>query len=265
MKIDAVIFDCDGTLVDSERLANEVLVEFVAEFGLSMSVAVAVRTYTGCKMADCVADLERILGRPLPDSFVPDLRARTAAAFVTRLKPMAGAREAILRLKVPFGVASSGPREKIELSLRTTGLLELFGRSIFSSYEVGFWKPDPRLFLYAAAALGVAPNCCAVVEDSAPGISAAIAAGMRTFAFDPYGHLDENWNWRESVTRLARLEDLPRQIDTLGPERDLPSAEQGPYPSNYAPGFAAFTGRAPIQGKARLKTSPPRSTANKEE
>jgi HAD superfamily hydrolase (TIGR01509 family) len=164
MQIDALIFDCDGTLVDSEVLANEVMVESVAKLGLSMSVDDAVQTYRGCKMADCVADLERLLGRPLPEDFVPDLRARTAAAFVTRLKPMAGAREAISRLKVPYAVASSGPRGKIVLSLRITGLLDLFERSIFSSYDVGFWKPDPRLFLHVAAALGVAPDRCAVVE-----------------------------------------------------------------------------------------------------
>ena len=225
MQIDAVIFDCDGTLVDSERLANEVLVEFVAEFGLSMSVDAAVRAYTGCKMADCVADLERLLGWQLPNSFVSELRTRTAAAFVTRLRPMAGAREAISRLKVPFGVASSGPREKIELSLRTTGLLDLFERSIFSSYEVGFWKPDPRLFLHAAARLGVSPQRCAVVEDSVPGVTASIAAGMRTFAFDPRGQLDQNWNWPESVTRLARLGDLPDQIGALGSVCELPSED----------------------------------------
>jgi len=228
MPIDALIFDCDGTLVDSEVLANEVLVEFVAQFGLSMSVDDAVRAYTGCKMADCIADLERLLGRSLPDSFVPDLRARTAAAFATRLKPMAGAREAILRLKVPFGVASSGPREKIELSLRTTGLFDLFERSIFSSYEVGFWKPDPRLFLHAAAVLGVAPERCAVIEDSVPGITASISAGMRTFAFDPHGQLDEHWSWPKSVTRLLRLGDLPGHIDARGPECEMSSAKPVP-------------------------------------
>jgi HAD superfamily hydrolase (TIGR01509 family) len=225
MHIDAVIFDCDGTLVDSERLASEVLVELVAEFGLSISVDDAVRAYTGGKMADCVADLERLLGRQLQDGFVADLRARTAAAFVNRLKPMAGAREAVSRLRVPCCVASSGPREKIELSLRTTGLLDLFEGSIFSSYEVGFWKPDPRLFLHVAAKLGVSPERCAVVEDSVFGVTAAISAGMRTFAFDPHGQLDQNWNWPERVTRLARLADLPDQIDALGPERELRSEE----------------------------------------
>ncbi len=216
MQIDALIFDCDGTLVDSEVLANEVMVESVTKLGLSMSVDDAVHNYRGCKMADCVADLERLLGRALPADFVPALRARTAAAFVTRLKPMTGAREAISRLKMPYAVASSGPRGKIELSLRLAGLLDLFKQSIFSSYDVGFWKPDPRLFLHVAAALGVAPDRCAVVEDSAVGITASIAAGMHTFAFDPRGQLGKMENWPKSVMPLQRLSDLPGQVGASG-------------------------------------------------
>lgn len=214
MNVQAVIFDCDGTLVDSEGLANEALVEFIAEFGLTLSLDDALEAYTGGKMADCVADVERRLGRPLPDSFIPDLRARTAVKFRDRLKPMEGAREAVSRLKIPYCVASSGPREKIELSLRTTGLIDLFGRAIFSAYEVGFWKPDPRLFLHAAAALGVEPERCAVVEDSVPGIEASLAAGMQTFVYDPHGRLRSHREW-PTATLLTSLAELPDLIDAV--------------------------------------------------
>jgi HAD superfamily hydrolase (TIGR01509 family) len=184
----AIIFDCDGTLVDSEALSNEVLVESVAKHGLILSADEAIETFRGGKMAECVAALETRLGRALPPQFVPDLRQRTADAFRTRLRPVSGALELVewlSALSQPICVASSGPMEKIELSLSLTGLLRFFKGRIFSSYDVGTWKPHPGLFLHAATAMGVAPRDCAVVEDSLPGIRAGVAAEMTVFAFQP--------------------------------------------------------------------------------
>jgi HAD superfamily hydrolase (TIGR01509 family) len=200
-----IIFDCDGTLVDSEVLSNEVLVEAVAEYGLTVSIDEAVAAFRGGKMADCVAQLEARLGRPLPAEFVPSLRARTADAFRSRLRAVDGALELIRSLSQSFCVASSGPIEKIELSLSLTGLLPFFGGRIFSSYEVGSWKPEPGLFLHAARAMGTAPGDCAVVEDSLPGILAGLAAGMRVFAFQPEG-VDPRIP--SDVTVVKRLLDL---------------------------------------------------------
>jgi HAD superfamily hydrolase (TIGR01509 family) len=180
-----VIFDCDGTLVDSELLGNTVLVEVVAEYGLELTVADALTAFRGGKMAETVAELERRLGRGLPDDFVAQVRRRTAEAFERSLQPVAGALELVASLSGAKCVASSGPRAKIELSLSLTGLLPHFHQRIFSSYEVGVWKPDPGLFLHAARTLGYAPGECAVVEDSMPGIRAGLAAGMKVFAYQP--------------------------------------------------------------------------------
>lgn len=203
-QIEAVIFDCDGTLVDSEWLANAALVECVAPFGLRMTAEEAMQTYVGGKMADCVADLERRLGRKLPESFVPEVRRRTAEAFRAHLQPIEGAREVLQKLRLPFCVASSGPLAKIRLSLELTGLARFFSSDrIFSAYDVGAWKPDPGLFLHAAGAMGIAPEHCAVVEDSLRGVEAGTNAGMRTFWFRPYGPP------QESVVALHRLADLP--------------------------------------------------------
>jgi HAD superfamily hydrolase (TIGR01509 family) len=141
-------------------------------------------------MAECVAELEARLGRQLPATFVRDLRSRTADEFRRRLRPVEGAVELVqwvATLPISICVASSGPREKVELSLSLTGLLPFFEGRIFSSYEVGAWKPDPGLFLHAAEAMGVAPGDCAVVEDSVPGLRAGLAAGMTVFAFQPHG------------------------------------------------------------------------------
>lgn len=207
MPIEAVIFDCDGTLVDSERLANAALVECVASFGLLMSLEDAMQNYVGGKMADCVADLECRLGRKLPDTFIPEVRKRTADAFRAQLKRMEGAAETLQGLRLPFCVASSGPVEKIELSLGLTGLAGFFARDrIFSAYDVGAWKPDPGLFLHAARAMGVRPERCAVVEDSLRGVEAGINAGMQTFWFRPNGPVPPR------VVALHRLEDLPELL-----------------------------------------------------
>ncbi|HEX5489580.1 MAG TPA: HAD-IA family hydrolase [Rhodanobacteraceae bacterium] len=210
MPIEAVIFDCDGTLVDSERLANAALVECVAPFGLAMTTEEAMQAYVGGRMADCVADLECRLGRKLPDSFIPEVRRRTAEAFRSHLKPVEGAAEVLRKLQVPACVASSGPMEKIELSLEVTGLAHFFATDrIFSAYDVGFWKPDPRLFLHAARAMGVAPGRCAVVEDSLPGVKAGIAAGMPTFWFRAPDDVPE------PAMKLANLKDLPGMLADL--------------------------------------------------
>lgn len=184
-RISLVIFDCDGVLVDSETLGNRVLVDVVAEFGVAMELEEAVAAFRGCKMADCVREIERRLGRSLPETFVPNLRARTADAFRLELRAVPGVAGVLDVLRVPMCVASSGPVEKIRFSLEITGLLPRFEGRLFSSYDVGVWKPDPGLFLHAARAMGVAPCTCAVVEDSVLGVRAGVAAGMRVFGFAP--------------------------------------------------------------------------------
>ena len=213
----AIIFDCDGTLVDSETLSTEVLVEAVGEHGLQLTVPEALAAFRGGKMADCIAELEVRLGRPLPATFVPDFRARSARAFRSRLRAIDGALELVRSLStlpLPFCVASSGPMEKMELSLSLTGLLPFFEGRIFSSYDVGVWKPDPGLFLHAADALGVAPGDCAVIEDSLPGMLAGLAAGMTVFAFQPHG-VDPRTP--AETTPLNRLLDLRELLATGRP------------------------------------------------
>lgn len=180
----AVIFDCDGTLVDSEVLGHEVLCRCVSEFGLELSIKESMRRFKGGKMADCVVELETQIGRRLPETFVPNFRRLCEEVFEERLMPIDGAHQLLTQLQLPYCIASSGPREKIELNLRVTGLTSFFGDRIFSAYDVGVWKPDPGLFLHAAEAMNVSPTRCAVIEDSVPGYEAGVAAGMRVFALE---------------------------------------------------------------------------------
>jgi HAD superfamily hydrolase (TIGR01509 family) len=139
----------------------------------------------GLSMLQCLRVVERRGKFTYPPDVEPLIRAQTAVAFRQRLRPIIGAVEFVRALALPFCVASSGPRAKIELSLGLTGLLPLFEGRIFSSYEIGSWKPEPDLFLHAARTLGVAPAECAVIEDSQPGVDAGIAAGMFVYALGP--------------------------------------------------------------------------------
>jgi HAD superfamily hydrolase (TIGR01509 family) len=118
----------------------------------------------------------------LPDNFEKEFRRRTYAIFKTDLRAVPGIAELIRKVQTPFCVASSGPMEKIRLNLGLVGLLEPFEGRIFSSYELGTWKPDPGIFLYAAREMGYAPEACVVVEDSAAGIRAAVAGGFKVYA-----------------------------------------------------------------------------------
>jgi HAD superfamily hydrolase (TIGR01509 family) len=184
MTVRAIIFDCDGTLVNSEGLANQVLVDYLGELGHEMSVEDAIAAYTGMKMADCVADIERRFARKLPDEFVPTFRARMATSFAEHLRPIEGARELLESLDLPVHIASSGPREKTRSSLRASGLEAFFERegTIFSAYEIGAWKPAPAFYEAVISSLRLRPGEAIVVEDSLPGIRSAVGAGISTIA-----------------------------------------------------------------------------------
>jgi HAD superfamily hydrolase (TIGR01509 family) len=208
----ALIFDCDGTLVDSERLAIEVLAEMASEHGAHFPIEEAIREFRGTKIADCVARIEASRGAPLPETFVSDARRRMELRFRRDLLPMPGAQELLSAITVPMAVASNGPREKIELSLKLTGLAKYFQGRIYSAYEVGHWKPKPELFLHAATDMQVFPIECVVVEDSAPGIDGALAAGMKVFALSNE-HLDvARYAANKSVVVVDSLAHLRREL-----------------------------------------------------
>ncbi len=206
MNIGCVIFDLDGTLVDSEGLCNQAFLDLLPE--LSSSLEEMVSRYRGLKLAPILADIERRMDRKLPAGFEEDYRARVAELFETDLLPMPGVVEMLESVAgYPICVASSGPREKISQALSVTSLSHFFGDNIFSSYEVKSWKPDPGLFLHAAKTMGHAPQRCAVIEDSLPGIQAALAAGMRSFYYSPHESLiaDQNTEVFRSMRELPRL------------------------------------------------------------
>lgn len=212
MRFGLVIFDCDGVLVDSEYLGHAVIADAMREQGLEIAVTEAMTRFRGRRMAECVLDIERELGRRLPEGFAEDLRARMLDRFREDVTAIEGIEEVIDMLDIPYCVASNGQPEKIRVTLGVSGLLERFAGRIFSAYEVGFWKPDPGLFLHAAAHFGVEPARCAVIEDSLAGIRAALAAGMRPFGYVPPGGGSARIDIAGVVT-FSSMRELPTLLD----------------------------------------------------
>jgi HAD superfamily hydrolase (TIGR01509 family) len=213
-----VIFDLDGTLVDSERQSSQAFLDLLPE--LDEPVDALVRRYRGMRLAPVLADIEARLGRKLPEEFTPSYRRRVAELFDRELEPMPGAEQLLRSLSVPFCIASAGPPEKIRHSLGRTGLAPRFGERVFSSYVVGSWKPEPGLFLHAANALGFSPEQCIVVEDSDPGLIAAQAAGMRSIHFAP----DHIASSIACHARVASLLEIPRLLRLFEQEIHAPAS-----------------------------------------
>jgi HAD superfamily hydrolase (TIGR01509 family) len=181
-----VIFDCDGVLVDSERLAIRVDAQYLERLGWPMTDAEIVERFVGRSDADMRAIIEAQLGGPIPvdiDAEFERLYRETLDAELEAVDGIADVLDALAAAGMPVCVASSGSHGKIARSLAKTDLAHHFGNRIFSATDVVHGKPAPDLFLHAASTLGASPVRCAVVEDSAHGVSAAIAAGMHAFAY----------------------------------------------------------------------------------
>jgi HAD superfamily hydrolase (TIGR01509 family) len=178
-----VIFDCDGVLVDSERIAVRVDVVVLAELGWVMTEAEVVERFMGRTDEYMVSQIEAHLGRPLPGNWEEPFQRLYREAFEAGLKPVPGILEVLDEIATPTCVASSGTHERIRYTLGLTGLYTRFVGRIFSASDVARGKPAPDLFLHAANRMGADPSECAVVEDSRYGIEAARAAGMRAFGY----------------------------------------------------------------------------------
>jgi beta-phosphoglucomutase-like phosphatase (HAD superfamily) len=182
-----VIFDCDGVLVDSERLSNDVLAQMLSEQGLPTTLAEARRDYQGLLLADIGTNAEAKLGRALPDGWLAEFERVRSQVFARDLEAVSGTREAIVQIttaRLRVCVASQGKLEKTRMSLDLTGLHDLFcEQAIFSAYSVPRGKPYPDLFLHAAETMRVEPARCVVVEDTPSGVTAAVAAGMPVLGY----------------------------------------------------------------------------------
>jgi HAD superfamily hydrolase (TIGR01509 family) len=182
-RFDLVIFDCDGVLVDSELITNRIFAGMLNEMGIPVSLDDVFEQFVGRSMPQCLELTAGLLGRPVPDGFLPEFQARTAAALKSELKAVPDIEEVLATMGIPFCVASSGTHEKMHTTLGVTGLLPKFQGKMYSVTEVAKSKPAPDVFLYAARQSGVDASACAVIEDTPTGVRAGVAAGMTVFGY----------------------------------------------------------------------------------
>lgn len=209
-----MIFDCDGVLVDSEVISNDVLARALSAQGLPTTLAEARRDYQGLLLSEVVSQAETKLGRPLPTGWLAEYERDRTKAFHRDLRSVTGAAEAVRHVVgagIAVCVASQGKLEKTRLSLELTGLLELFpSGTLFSAHDVPRGKPHPDLFLHAASTMGAEPSRCAVVEDTASGVTAAVSAGMRALGY--IADSDEAALRQAGAELLESLDRLPRLL-----------------------------------------------------
>jgi HAD superfamily hydrolase (TIGR01509 family) len=204
-----VIFDCDGVLVDSDRISLRIQAEWISGLGLEMSYEDCVRDFLGLGMSATLRILAERLGRPVPEGWETELDGAVRDGFRRELTPVPGIVEALQEIELPACVASIGSHEKMRLTLGLTGLWDRFAGRIFSADEVKRGKPAPDLFLHAASRMSIPPERCIVVEDSSFGIAAAKTAGMSALGFTaatPAARLDG----ADAV--FTAMEDLPGLI-----------------------------------------------------
>jgi HAD superfamily hydrolase (TIGR01509 family) len=186
----AIIFDFDGVIADSEVLSNTTLAEVVTELGVPTTLDDAYRDYMGKRFHDVIAAIEQALGRSLPAGFADDYQRRTLSRFRADLRPIKGVREFIATFReLPRCIASSSSPDRLAVCLEVLDMESLFRARVFSASTVARGKPHPDIFLHAAAEIGVQPERCIVIEDSASGVIAGRAAGATVIGLLAAGHI----------------------------------------------------------------------------
>lgn len=214
-----VIFDCDGTLIDSEIIASAIDADALCRLGRPTTPAEFSRAYTGIPHKEIWDRIERDMGVPLPDGFFEALKRESIRRFAEELQAVEGVHEAIeavARLGLRSCIASSTYMDGLRRNLATTRLLDLFDPHVFSASQVARGKPAPDVFLYAASQMGADPADCLVLEDSVAGVTAARRAGMPVVGFVGGGHADEGLGERlreaGAATVLAAMAEVPGMV-----------------------------------------------------
>ncbi|TNM70225.1 HAD family phosphatase [Streptomyces sp. NP160] len=228
---DAVLFDCDGVLVDSEPITNGVLREMLAELGWAVGPEEGLRRFVGVAVADQADLIEERTGVRITEEWLQEFRRRRSEQLAVRVRAVDGVADALDAVAAAYGqrlaCASGADRAKVQLQLDVTGLAHHFGDRVFSGMELPRSKPAPDVYLQAAAALGVDPRRCAVVEDSPAGVRAGVAAGARVLGYCPGGPASSTPEALAAVGAAA----------TFASMRELP-ALLGAVPPVAAPGVA---------------------------
>lgn len=207
-QIQCVMFDCDGTLVDSEVLCCRAYVLLFAHYGIHLSLESVIKRFKGIKLyeiIECVSD-EYHLNQPVAE-MERIYRQEVARLFDSELQPIPGANSLLKQINVPVCVVSNGPVSKMDHSLGLTDLRHFFANHLYSGYDIQRWKPDPALIHHAANKMQVPVEACILVEDSLAGAQAGIAAGIPVFYYcaDPHNQPIDH----PLVTTFYDMQQLP--------------------------------------------------------
>ncbi|WP_058910714.1 6-phosphogluconate phosphatase [Entomohabitans teleogrylli] len=205
---EAVFFDCDGTLVDSEVICSKAYVHMFAQSGIMLDLEEVFRRFKGVKLYEIIDTVNAEHGVNLQrDELEPLYRAEVARLFDSELVEITGAARLLETITAPMCVVSNGPVSKMQHSLGKTGMLHYFDQRLYSGYDIQRWKPDPALMYHAASAMGVEAQRCILVDDSSAGAHSGIAAGMEVFYFcaDPHNKPIDH----PLVTTFTDLAQLP--------------------------------------------------------
>ncbi|MCZ8374362.1 MAG: HAD family phosphatase [Beijerinckiaceae bacterium] len=215
----AIIYDCDGTLIDSEHIAGSVCAEALSSIGYPITMEAFNSRFNGIPVAATWAMLRAEIGRPLPEGFNEAINAEIYRRMALELKPIEGVAEAIATIGGNRAVASSTSLEPLWRNLRKTGLADLFEPHIYSATQVARGKPAPDVFLYAASQIGVDPHQAVVIEDSVAGVMAARRAGMRVIGFSGASNgivdLQDRLAQAGAVAVIRHMSGLPEAVEAV--------------------------------------------------
>ncbi len=220
-KCELVIFDCDGTLMDSEMLAAEVEVEMLKEYGVEMTATEFSNRFAGTSSLYIQKVMEEELGRSLPDDHIKKVAAKLKERLWREVKTIKGAHEVLDMFDQPRCICSNADIEKLKVELTRGELWDRFRPYVFSAHDLGHdkRKPEPDIYLHAAKEFGVEPSACVVIEDSTAGVLGGKAAGMRVIGFTGgshtyQGHADDLTD-AGAETVVRRLVDIPPIIEAF--------------------------------------------------
>lgn len=215
-RFEAVLFDCDGVLVDSEPITNRVLRDMLEELGWKLSADECMRTFLGKTIRSEAALIEAHTGRPLTEEWLASFRERRDALLSVHVAAIPGALSAVARLHAALdgriACASGADRKKVELQLAKCGFIPYFAGRVFSGHELPRSKPAPDVYLAAAAAVRTDPSRCLIVEDTVIGVTAGVAAGATVYGYSPLeaGHSGPDALRKAGASRVfTRMDDLP--------------------------------------------------------
>ncbi len=209
---DLIVFDMDGVLVDSEPIANRIVHKHLAALGVPWTLQDMMRETIGISSASMHAMIRERYGIEVPAETILATRTELDQAYHAELKPIRDVEAAIKAVDKPRCVASSSSPSRIDLSLRLTGLKPYFDPHLFSAAMVERGKPHPDLFLHAARTMGHDPKRAAVVEDSVPGVTAGVAAGMKVFAYAGADYADAEALAKAGGEVFTDMRDLPKLL-----------------------------------------------------